>query len=231
MAKQRGPVASTFSGRVGNVVGAKLKGGEYVTRSYQPSVKNPKTYRQRISRAKLAMASALGAVLAQVVKVGYAAASATGKMYARNMFVKDIVPVAAGVFSINNDEVEMDITKISVAKQFGIAVKPAGQIAAGTGGAMQFVPTNTADVELLGGETLGICACLISADGKNCVYKQGIASTGVTFTAEEVTAAGNGTYFAFYKAIPEAVNGVLSTTEPWMYPSRTSDSVQVFTQA
>lgn len=231
MAKQRGPVASTFTGRVGNVVGAKMKGGEYVTRSYQPSVKNPNTLRQRISRAKMAMASQLGAVLAQPVKVGYAAASASTKMFARNMFVRDLIPVEAGVFSIDGENVTLDITKIAVSRQAGISVRPAGSVTAGTGGAMQFVPTNTADVELLGGETLGVCVCLIGENNDVCYYRQGLASTGVTFNADEVTAAGEGKYFAFYKAIPEALNGVPSATEPWMYPSRTSGSVQVFTQA
>lgn len=231
MAKQRGPVASTFSGRVGNVVGAKLKGGEYVTRAYQPSVKNPRTLRQQVSRMKLAVASALGAVLAQVVKVGYAAASGSTRMYPRNMFIKDIVPVDAGVLNYAEGEVTIDYTKLVVSAQAGIAVKPAGQVTAETGGGMKFIPTNAADVELFAGESLGVCVCLLSANGKNVAYRQGLASAGVSFTAEEVAAADNGKYYAFYKVIPASANGIASETQPWMYPSRTSASVQVFTQA
>lgn len=231
MAKFHGIGSASISGKSGGNVFAKSLGGGTVMRSYQPKVKNPKTLRQRVSRNKMSVASALAAMLATPIKVGYAKAVAGAKMYARNMFVSSIIPVDAGVMTISGEDVTVDITKIKVAKACGLTVVPAGALTAGTGGALSFVPTNTADVELNPGESLGVCLAAIDYAAGKCIYKQGLATTGVTLSAAEAASLTTPVYFAFYKVIPEALNGVPTETEPWKYPSSTSDSVQVFTQA
>lgn len=231
MAKLNGPLGSKLRGKVGEVVAAKTVGGDTAIRAYQPVVKNPNTLRQRVSRKKMSVASALAAMLATPIKVGYAKAVAGAKMYARNLFVSGIIPANAGVMTINGEDVTLDITKIKVAKACGLTVVPAGVLTTGTGGIVSFVPTNTADVILNPGESLGVCLAAVDYEGGKCIYKQGIAETGVTLSAEEVASLTTPVYFAFYKVIPEALNGVPTETEPWKYPSNTSDSVQVFTQA
>lgn len=231
MAKLNGPLGSKFRGKVGEIVAAKTVGGVTVVRAYQPIVRNPRTLRQRVSRKKMRVASALAAMLDTPIKVGYAKAVAGAKMYARNMFVSGIVPSNAGVMTVNGENVTLDITKIKVAKACGLTVVPAGVLTTGTGGVVSFVPTNTATVGLNPGESLGVCLAAIDYERGRCIYKQGVAATGVTLSAEEVASLSTPVYFAFYKVIPEALNGVPSTTEPWKYPSSTSDSVQVFTQA
>lgn len=231
MAKLNGPLGSKLRGKVGEVVAAKTVGGVTAIRAYQPVVKNPNTLRQRVSRNKMSVASALAAMLATPIKVGYAKAVAGAKMYARNMFVSGIIPADAGVMTISGEDVTVDITKIKIAKACGLTVVPVGVLTAGTGGALSFVPDNIADVELNPGESLGVCLAAVDYAAGKCIYKQGVAATGVTLSAEEVASMTTPVYFAFYKVIPEALNGVPTETEPWKYPSNTSDSVQVFTQA
>ena len=210
---------------------AKTVGGVTAIRAYQPVVKNPNTLRQRVSRNKMAKASELAAILADVIGVGYADAVRGMAMYARNLFVKTIVPVSAGVMTNVDDVVTLDITKVKVAKQAGLVVVPAGEMTAGQGGALSFIPTNTGDVVLAAGDSLGVCLAAVDYANGKCIYKQGVATTGVTLSADEVASLTTPVYFAFYKVIPEAFNGVQTDAQPWKYPSATSDSVQVFTQA
>lgn len=231
MAIYNGPMASKMRGKVGEIVAAKTVGGRTALRAYQPKVKNPNTYRQQVSRKKMALASELAALLAEPVNVGYAMAVKGAKMYARNMFMKKIIPVNAGVMAINDGEIELDITKIKVAEGAGLGVVPAGALTTGQGGSVEFVPTNTADVLLNAGESLGVCVAAIDYTNKKVIYKQGVAEVGVTFGAAEIATLTTPVYFAFYKVLPEGLNGVQTETQPWKYPSRTSDSVQVFTQA
>lgn len=231
MAILNGPYASKMRGKVGEVVAAKTVGGQTAIRSYQPNVKNPNTLRQQVSRNKMGKASELAAMIAPVIEVGYAKAVQGMKMYARNLFVRSIVLVSSGVMANDGVEITLDITKIKVAKAAGLMVVPAGQVAPATGGGVEFVPTNTADIILKPGESLGICLAAIDYDNRKCIFKHGVASTGVALSAAEVASLTTPVYFAFYKVIPEGLNGVATETIPWKYPSDTSDSVQVFTEA
>lgn len=226
MAKQRGPVASTFSGRVGNVVGAKLKGGEYVTRSYQPSVKNPNTKRQQVSRGKMSVASKLAAILSAAIKTGYAAASSSSKMYPRNMFVKDVIPVENGMLIISGDAINWEPSNIKVSHAIGISVVPEVTLTGEIGQTVTISAQNASSVPLGMGENLGMVVTMIENDGEHldiaAITKQGLASAGVEFSATEMAGYVNPAFYVFYKVIPAAKNGVVSTEEPWMYPSETS---------
>ena len=231
MAKQRGPVASFYSGRLGNTVGAKLKGGEYVSRSYQPNVKNPNTKRQQVSRNKMALASQYAAALSVAIKIGYAMATASTKMFARNMFVRNIVPVSKGILTNNGTEITADLTKLPVSQAIGIAETPVIAVSAGTeAGSKKIDASNAASVVLEQGDTLGLVVVALNEAGTASLVRQGVATDGVTLSAADLRNIGNGHYYAFFKAIPQAVNGVASTDQPWMYPSKTSGSV-LFTLA
>ena len=231
MAKLIGPIGSKMRGKVGQIVAAKTVGGDTAIRSYQPQVKNPNTLRQRVSRNKMAKASELAALLADAIGVGYAKAVQGMGMYARNMFVKSIIPVNAGVMTNDGAEITLDITKVKVAKQAGLAVVPAGLVTIATGGGVEFIPTNTAEITLGEGESLGVCLAAVDYANGKCIYRQGVASTGVALSAAELATLTTPVYFAFYKVIPEGLNGIATESTPWKYPSATSDSVQVFTQA
>ncbi len=231
MAKLRGPIVSGLSGRLGQSVFAPMKGGEYVARAYNPSVKNPNTFRQQVSRNKMRVASELAAALSIPIKIGYAMATASGKMYARNMFIHNIIPVDKGVMTNEGAVITADLTKLPISQAIGISEPPVIAVSAGTeAGSKKIDATNAANIVLEGGVTLGLVVVALFANGKTSFVREGVAADGVTLSAADIAAIGNATYYAFFKAIPEAKNGVLSTVEPWMYPSATS-ATTVFTLA
>ena len=223
MAKQRGPVASFYSGRLGNTVGAKLKGGEYVSRSYQPKVKNPNTLRQQVSRGKLALVSALAAMFADPIKIGYSKSAASTRFYARNLFVRDMIP-AAGLVS---GSVKFDLDKLKLSHAEGIAVEP--QISCSYDSeheTIQVVADNAADITLNMGEVLGMVVVATANDGSVAITKTVPAANGVTFVDTEVErlvpTGEDVRVYAYYKIIPKAMNGVPTDQWPWKYPSATS---------
>lgn len=225
MAIINGPFASKTRGRAGEVVFAKTTGNRTAMRSYQPKVKNPKTLRQRVSRTKLAMASVLAAALSEAVKIGYAKAANGTKMYARNMFVKDIVSNGSEVFSVSGESVTVNSGAVLVSKKSGISIVPVtNQQQASGSAAVEITATNQSSVVLPAGSKLGLVVVLTSRDlGKSFVHC-GSADSAITLPEAEINEMAEPAYFAFYKEIPESFNGVADTAIPWKYPSLTGES-------
>lgn len=224
MAKQRGPVASTFTGRVGNVVGAKMKGGEYVTRSYQPSVKNPNTLRQRVSRLRMATASQVAAKFKLAIQAGYGLAANGTKMFPRNMFVRDIVPYASGgVMRVQDEVVELDWAQLKLSKALGIDTTPvSATVSFATAGKVMITDNTVVETGSLGEGRLGMVVVLFNENG-NLVH----TTFGEDYASVEVTVPSNMLglevmVYAFYKWVPKSKNDVSTTDEPWKYPAATS---------
>lgn len=72
--------------KLGNTVGY-VRGGEQIWRAYNPVVANPKTTKQVLQRAKLALMSELGKQVVMAVQVGYKGVSDTLHS-PRNLFAK-----------------------------------------------------------------------------------------------------------------------------------------------
>lgn len=235
MAKQRGPVASTFSGRVGNVVGAKLKGGEYVTRSYQPSVKNPNTLRQRVSRLRMSTAAKLAAGLAPAIQAGFGKAAGSTRMYPRNMFVRDIVKFSQNSpLQISNETAEISFNQLKVSERIGISTVPS--IAAPsfeTEGQVSMTVTAQPIIDVLPAGKMGIVVAVYNPDLEACAIDMVDAPTEGTATVTvAVPASFSGStvhVYAFYKWIPESGNDVATDAEPWKYPAETGATVFVGT--
>lgn len=235
MAKQRGPVASTFSGRVGNVVGAKLKGGEYVTRSYQPSVKNPNTLRQRVSRLRMSTAAKLAAGLAPAIQAGFGKAAGSTKMYPRNMFVRDIVKFGSNTpLRIEGDVAEIQYAELKLSERIGISTVPSISAASfETAGKVTMTVTAQPVIDVLPAGKMGIVVAVYNPDFKACVIDMVDAPTEGTATitvAVPFSFSGSTVHvYAFYKWVPESGNDVATDTEPWKYPAETGATVFVGT--
>ena len=235
MAKQRGPVASTFSGRVGNVVGAKLKGGEYVTRSYQPSVKNPNTLRQRVSRLRMSTAAKLAAGLAPAIQAGFGKAAGSTKMYPRNMFVRDIVKFRANSpLTIVNETATVDYSSLKVSERISISAVPRiGAPVFEEPGVVGLTVTGQPVTDVLPAGKMGLVIVVYNTMKETCVIDmvdaptQGSTTVNVSlpgsFSGDEVH------IYAFYKWIPESGNDIATDAEPWKYPAETGASVYVGT--
>ena len=218
MAKQRGPVASTFSGRVGNVVGAKLKGGEYVTRSYQPSVKNPNTVRQQASRARLSFASALGARLSQAIGIGFAAAAGSTKMYPRNLFLKKIY----GSIAQTGNNCTLANNKYVMSEKVGCDLIPAGDITNNLNQhKLTFNVTNGEDVVMPNGNGCGLVMVVVGDNPDDRV----IVVTSTNTQGEEIDVTGmkseSFACYCFFKELIPSKNAIATNDYPWRYPSAT----------
>lgn len=86
-----------MTGKLGNFVLTSRK-GQVIARAYNPIVENPRTARQQLSRAKLTLASDLARGLASAIRIGFGE-DVKGLVSARNVFVKNIVPVSAQVIT------------------------------------------------------------------------------------------------------------------------------------
>lgn len=229
MAKQRGPVASTFSGRVGNVVGAKLKGGEYVTRSYQPSVKNPNTRRQQAARFRLKTCSGIAAALASALKMGYAMASASSRLYPRNLFLQSILPVSGSPIVTQDGTVEITFSQVPVSAQAGVTVKPIGEVVPAAGGNPAKISISNFDaVEIGAGERVGVVVVFADNELKQAVAVPSV-SNEVNVPTSMVDEYGTLQVWAFFKKVPASKTEVPADSLPWRYPSATSGSAYIGT--
>lgn len=233
MAKQRGPVASTFSGRVGNVVGAKLKGGEYVTRSYQPSVKNPNTLRQRNSRLRMSTAAKLAAGLAPAIQAGFSKAAGSTRMYPRNMFVRDLVKKSANsALNYENEEMLVEYDKLKVSERIGISTMPAmGVIDTQTANTLKIPITGQPVVDVLSAGRMGVVVVAYDKQNNTCVVDMFDAPSDGTSNLEmpmPASMAGISVeVYAFFKWIPQSGNDIATDVEPWKYPAETGGTVYV----
>lgn len=231
MAKQRGPVASTFSGRVGNVVGAKLKGGEYVTRSYQPSVKNPNTLRQRVSRLRMSTAAKIAAALAPAIQAGFGKAAGSTRMYPRNMFVRDLVKLDANpVLTVVNEVATVNYEALKISERIGISSVPtATATAAEQAGRITVDVAPLPVIDVLPAGKMGVVAVAFNpakdASVIGMVFTSPTNDTGVALTCPASWSGDAVRVYAFCKFIPESKNDITTDTEPWKYPAETGDTV------
>lgn len=235
MAKQRGPVASYFSGKVGEVVGASLKGGEYITRTYKKHIKNPNTLRQRVSRLRMSTAAKLAAGLAPAIQAGFSKAAGSTHMYPRNMFVRDIVKFGANSpLTIANETATVDYGSLKVSERIGISTVP-------NFGAPSFEEplrvgldvNGQPVVDVLPAGKMGLVVVVYCPKQEACVIDMVDAPTNgsaavkvavpVSFSGETVHV------YAFFKWVPESGNDIATDAEPWKYPAETGSTVYVGT--
>lgn len=233
MAKQRGPVASYFSGKVGEVVGASLKGGEYVTRTYKKNIKNPNTLRQRVSRLRMSTAAKLAAGLAPAIQAGYGKAAGSTKMYPRNMFVRDLVKLGTNSALVyENEEFVVEYDKLKVSERIGISTMPAmGVINTETAGTLKIPITGQPVVDVLHAGRMGVVIAAYNKENNVCVVKMFDAPTDGTSNLEMPMPASFAgltvQVYAYFKWVPESGNNIPTTDQPWKYPSETGDTVYV----
>lgn len=236
MAKISGPLAGSMRGKVGQVVAAKTVTGDTAIRAYQPQVKNPNTLRQRVSRSKMSMASKAAAALAEVIGIGYAKAAAGSGMYPRNMFVQGVVPVNAGVITLQNNQPRLQLQLLEVSKANGLFIMPQVTVVVDEqNNLLKMTATNTAEVPLNVGEKLGLVLAIVDGDADEGIEKsvvvKGDASSTLQLDLDIASDYSGCNIYGFYKIIPEGVNGVDSALWPWKYPSATGASRIVGTVA
>ena len=235
MAKQRGPVASYFSGKVGEVVGASLKGGEYTTRTYKKHIKNPNTLRQRVSRLRMTTAAKLAAGLAPAIQAGYGKAAGSTRMYPRNMFVRDLVKMdGMEALTVVNEKATVNYGFLQVSERIGINTTPiVGPVSFDEPLHVTVPVTGQPVTDVLPAGKMGIVVVVYSPAKGSCIVKMFDAPTQ---GSQELDVRVPGNYsgdtvhvYAFFKWIPETGNDIASDTEPWKYPAETGATSYVGT--
>lgn len=235
MAIYNGPMASKMRGKIGEIVAAKTVGGQTALRAYQPKVKNPNTKRQQNSRTRFGIASKLAATLGEAISIGYAMASRGMKMYPRNLFARDIVPLGDNpVIEFNGNDYVVNYSSVKVSKSAGLADVPvvgapdfgeAGKVTVG-------VTVNEPAFDLRGG-SIGIVVVVLIPDKDVSIVKQAIGDIGssVNVMIDGLDAySGAAAYvYVFSKVVPASLNDIQTEAMPWKYPSETSATVYVGT--
>lgn len=231
MAKQITPFGGHFVGRLGTAVGAKLKGGDYVARSYQPQVKNPRTLRQQVARQKFSALSGLAALLAEPFSVGYAMAVVGTRMYPRNKVVSDLYNKGEIVHFVGGEIDEIEWNDFPMSKKMGLEGVPSITYTPAEGqAAAHFACTNADDIVInTAEEELGlvlVCATTTSTGllGTPVMFT-GKASTGIDVPAAKAAMLGGCSVFAFFKAMPKTGTDIPTDQWPWKYPSKTGATV------
>lgn len=230
MAKLRSVIGSGFVGRIGNVVGVRGKGGEYVIRARAEEVKNPNTLRQRVSRQRMTVASQMAAGLASAIQAGYGKAAGNTKMYPRNMFVRNLVKCTPTTpLHVEGGIAEIQYADIKLSQRYGISTTPnVSAVSFDTAGKVTFTVQPTAVVDNLPEGKMGLVIVIYEPDGQSCVVKMVNAPIDAAATVDmnyPSSMSGLTVHcYSFFKWIPESANDVLTDTEPWKYPAETGDS-------
>lgn len=231
MAKQRGPVASYFSGKVGEVVGASLKGGEYTTRAYKKHIKNPNTLRQRVSRLRMSTAAKLAAGLAPAIQAGFGKAAGSTHMYPRNMFVRGVVKMdGMKALTVEGEVANVNYDRLQLSERIGISAVPV--IDAPSFESPSYVELNVtgqAVIDVLPAGKMGLVAVVYNPGKESCVVDMVDAPAEGEKTVKvkvPTSWAGDGVHvYAFYKWVPVSGNDVATDAEPWKYPAETGATV------
>lgn len=228
MAKQITPFGGHFVGRLGTAVGAKLKGGEYVARSYQPQVKNPNTKRQKASRLRFTLASGVASVLAEAINIGYSKIVSSTRMYPRNMAVRELVNDNTCIVMNNGDFDSIVLSNLNISKKAGIEVRPMFAYTAPTQGTPGSIAlSNIADYDyLLSQGKVGMVVAAVRDNGDGTIELarlfKGDSANAFSLTEVEAAALSGCALVGFVKLIPETGNSVATASWPWKYPSATS---------
>lgn len=235
MAKLKGPFGSGFSGKVGEVVAARMKGGEHVIRAYNRHIKNPNTLRQRVSRLRMATASQLAADFALAIQAGYAQASGSTHMFPRNMFVRELVRMGGmGAITIENEAARIDYGELELSQRMGISSVPIVTAPSSEEPlTVSFTVTAPTVQDVLPAGKMGLVVVVYSPQSHSCVVNMSEAPTTGTETVSILTPtdwSGLSVHvYAFYKWIPTSGNDVQTAVEPWKYPSETGECTYVGT--
>lgn len=225
MAKNVGLIGG-LTGKLGNTVNS-VRRGVQISRVYQPIVANPKTKRQEMSRAKLALATATVKPLRLFVRAGWQRHVPT---YEFQKAVGKMIPGDNGVIS----GATIPLLAVDMSALAGVlSANDMGSISSNTPTAVDegevrvtiTIPSSMALDEGGNPVEVGAVMAVYCPDMDDAVVVWQAATDGEVEAVIQVPTAWSGLQchvYAFAKQIPTASNGITSTSQPWMYPAPTS---------
>lgn len=226
-----------LKGRIGNVVYSSVKGNT-IARVYQPVVANPNTYRQQISRAKFSVGGKLAKGLLRYITAGF------NNGYSGREFqqaVKAMVKEENSIVTATSPD-EVEINYSLAWKALSLDQMPLFC----SFSAPDFETEGKCEIDLTDVDTMGIEAevgrlanmglvvvCYQPDLRMSVVFSgdmQSIVETlhsKVSINLPNLWTGMRVHVYAMNKVIPTSHNGVASSRQPWMYPSKTSQSYYV----
>ena len=216
-------IAGKGAGKAGEMVFSVFR-GEQVVRWMPKSVKNPNTERQQLSRAKFKIAVDWSRVLNDGLAVGFSGVK-TQTLSARNEFVKRLIPTSSGIITgTNPNDLQVDITLMQISRG-NLPTPQLGQAKSTEALHVNIPVDGVPDIpSQYGPGEYGVVVVVLQPDTMRAVTKQVKPTAGTPLSIAVPTDwSGMDVHvYGFGKVIPNAKNGILSATEPWMYPSEAS---------
>lgn len=232
MAKAVGLIG-TLKGKVGNTVFATLR-GETIARVYQPTVTNPNTSRQQLSRAVFAQAGELSRSMLEGVQIGWAY-NHPGRGF--QQAVKVMVNKANGIIN-GTDPSGLTINYQRLVK--AISKADIGTFSCGvpdfeTENHVTFsvnIPDGTAYGPESSSTYVGLVAVIYQPDTGECVISKNAIHSGAETIDVTCPAHWSGMrvqVYAYVKRILPSGNSIDEQTDPWRTPSKCSGTLFVGT--
>lgn len=218
----------SMSGKLGNSV-AFVRNGQQIFRVYQPTVANPNTYRQRVSREKFKLLGEMASGYANAASIGLRAQRKTGET-TRNVFMRLNKTSVTGV-NLNGTAINFEVSYESL--QFSQGTLP--RMVFGTpsfatpGMASVEVEDNMQDVD---GASIPdrVMLVVVCPSAKAAVARfSGTRETTEFSIKVPSTWQGLQVYmYAYTVKLPEALNGVADNVSPYRTPAEAvSDTIYI----
>lgn len=233
MAKAVGLIGG-LKGKVGNTV-FRTRRGVQIASVYQPTVLNPKTKRQQLSRAKMAAAVAALKPFGLALRAGWQQVHPSYELQhaiavaipAGNLIITQLSPDAPP--TVDMQALAPCLSAAQLARP--LVHEPDFSDESRVKFVMDVPSSIYFDSD---GSAIDAGAVVVVSNPANndvAVGHQSFTRNATSVNiAVDVPAAWSGMeveVYVFIKQIPVAVNGIQSTSEPWMYPAKTSATVYV----
>ena len=229
MAKNVG-VIGAMKGKVGNMV-FRTRRGMQIASVYQPVVHNPKSARQELSRAKMALATSTLRPLGRFLKIGLGGVAPT---YELQRAIGRCIPVDNAVIQIDQQG-ELTFSAVEAARflssaEFGpVRIQQFSVAEEGTVTVVPYAPDGMNIDESGNNVEVGFVTAVVNRELGTAIIQQNVFEGQLWGSVEvqvPVTWSGMSVdVYCFAKQIPNAINGISSITTPWMFPAKTSQCV------
>ena len=231
MAKVVGLIGSA-KGKIGNTVFV-VRRGTQISRVYQPSVHNPKSKRQELSRAKMAAAVAGLKPLTRALRAGWSQLvpgyefqkAISIAIPANNLIITQIDPLTPPRLQMSALAPLMSASQLARPASTGAAFEVESTVKYTIS-----VPESAFYDEEGSSIGCGVVTVVINPAAEDAhvdfhALTAGSSNVNVSVSVPEAWSGMEVVVYCFLKQIPEASNGMQSNTYPWMFPAKTSGTL------
>lgn len=226
MAKAVGLIG-TLKGKIGNTVFATLR-GETIARVYQPTVTNPNTYRQQVSRVRMSSAGLMAKAVLKALQIGFnnAAPGREFQQGVKNFNTPAAIQIAAlDEVTVNYPLLKMSKDETGLFNTSGLDLDAENKVTFSYN-----VPEEVAFGPESVQDKFGLVPIIYQPDTNACVVAPQAVSDKVGTLTVDVPAEWSGMtvqVWVFAKRLLPSKNGVPFSNYAWRTPSKASATMYV----